>query len=77
MVKRLIYLFLDIDKLKYVPNNLINLKSKVDKLDNHKLVNVLIGLSKLSDLVKMMLLKRVYILLRSKILNLKYLILLI
>ena len=77
MVKRLIYLFLDIDKLKYVPNNLINLKSKVDELDNHKLVNVLIGLSKLSDLVKMMLLKRVYILLRSKILNLKYLILLI
>ena len=73
----MIYLFLDIDKLKYVPNNLINLKSKVDKLDNHKLVNVLIGLSKLSDLVKMMLLKRVYILLRSKILNLIYLILLI
>ena len=58
LVKWLIYLFLDIDKLKIVPNNLSNLKSKVDKLDNHKLVNVLIDLSKLSDLVKMMLLKR-------------------
>ena len=58
LVKWLIYLFLDIDKLKNVPNNLSNLKSKVDKLDNHKLVNVLIDLSKLSDLVKMMLLKR-------------------
>ena len=56
--KMVIYLFLDIDKLKNVPNNLSNLKSKVDKLDNHKLVNVLIDLSKLSDLVKMMLLKR-------------------
>ena len=53
LVKWLIYLFLDIDKLKNVPNNLSNLKSKVDKLDNHKLVNVLIDLSKLSDLVKM------------------------
>ena len=35
-----------------MPNNLNNLKSKVDKLDNDKLVPVPVDLSKLSDLVK-------------------------
>ena len=43
---------LDIDKLKNVPSNSSNLKSKVDKLDVDKLVLVPINLSKLSDLVK-------------------------
>ena len=41
---------MDIDKLKNVPINLSNLKSKVDKLDVNKLVPV--DLSKLSDAVK-------------------------
>ena len=67
---------LDTDKLKNVPSNLINLKSKVDKLDVDKLVPVPVDLSKLSDVVKMMLLKKMYIMLRSKILKIKYLILL-
>ena len=39
--------------------NLFTLKTKVDKLDIDKLVPVLVGLSKLSDAVKM-LLKRMY-----------------
>ena len=37
------------------------LKSKVDKLDNSKSETTLVNLSKLSDLVKMKLLKRLYI----------------
>ena len=45
-------------------NNLSNWKSKVDKLDDNKLVLVLVNLSKLSDVVKMMLLKRLKIMLR-------------
>ena len=52
-------------------------KSKVDKLDVGKLVPVPVGLSKLSDVVKMMLLKKMYIMQRQKILKIKYLILLI
>ena len=67
---------LDIDKLKNVPTNLSNLKSKVDKLDVDKLVPVPVDLSKLRDVVNMMLLKKMYIMLRSKILKIKYLILL-
>ena len=43
---------LDIDKLKNVPSNLSNLKSKVDKLDVDKLVHVPADLSKLNDVVK-------------------------
>ena len=43
---------LDIDKLKNVPNNLRNLKSKTDKLDANELVPVSADLSKLSDVVK-------------------------
>ena len=53
------------------------MKSKVDKLDVDKLVPIPVDLSELSDVVKMMLLKKIYIMLRSKILKIKYLILLI
>ena len=67
---------LDIDKLENVPTNLNNLKSKVDNLDVDKLVPVPVDLSKLSHIVKMMPLKKMYIMLRSKILKIKYLILL-
>ena len=48
---------LDIDKLKNLLTNFSNLKSKVDKLDVDKLVPVPGDLSKLSDAVKVMLLK--------------------
>ena len=41
-----------IDKLKNLPTNLSNLKSKVDKLDVDKLLPVPVDLSKFSDLVK-------------------------
>ena len=71
---------LNIDKLKNVPSNLSNLKSKVDKLDFDKLVPVPVDLSKVSDVVKNDVVKKVYkmyIMLRSKILKIKYLILLI
>ena len=64
---------LDIDKSKNVPTNL---KGKVDKLDLDKLVPVPVYLSKLSDVIKMMLLTKPHIMLRSRILNIKYLILL-
>ena len=57
-------------------NSSSNLKSKVDKLDVDKLVPVTVDLSKLSNAVKMMLLKKMYVMLRSKILKIKYLILL-
>ena len=69
---------LDIDKLKSVPANLSNLKSKVDKLDFGKLETIPVDLSKLSNVVKMMFLKYciLNIMLRSKILKIKYLILL-
>ena len=67
---------LDIDKLKNEPTDLSNLKSKVDKLDIDKLAPVPVDLSKLSYAVKMVLLKRLNIMLRSKILKIKYLILL-
>ena len=42
----------DVNKLKNVPSNLNNLKSKEDKLDVDKLVPVPVDLSKLSDVVK-------------------------
>ena len=67
---------LDINKLKNVPSNLSSLKSKVDKLDVDKLVPVPADLSELSDVVKLMLLKKMYIMLRQEILYIKYLILL-
>ena len=40
--------------------NLANLKTEVNKLDIDKLVSVPVDLSKLSDVVKVMLLKRMY-----------------
>ena len=43
---------MNLDKLKNIPNNLNNLKSKVDKLDPDKLKFVPVDLSKLSDVVK-------------------------
>ena len=43
---------LGIDKLKSLPTNLSNLKSKVGKLDIDKLAPVPVDLSKLSNLVK-------------------------
>ena len=66
---------IDIDGLKNVRNNFTNLKSKVDKLYFDKLVPVPVNLSKLSDVVKIMLLKKIYVMLRLKILKIKYLIL--
>ena len=65
---------LDIDKLENVPTNLNNLKSKVGKLDVDKLVPV--DLSKLSHVQKIILSKKIYIILTSNILKIKYLILL-
>ena len=67
---------LDIDKLKSLTNNLSNLKSKVDKLDINKLAPVPVDLSKLTNAVKMRLFKGLSIMLRSKILKIKYLTLL-
>ena len=64
---------LNIDKLKIVLSNLSNLKCKVDKLDVDKLVPSLI---KLNDVVKKWRFKKMYITLQSKILKIKYLILL-
>ena len=66
----------DIDKLENVPISLSNLKGKVNKLDVNKLVPSLVDLSKLIDVVKLMLLKKMYVILRSKLLKMKYLILL-
>ena len=57
---------LDINTLKNLSNNLCNLKNKVDKLYVDKLVPVSVDLSKLRDIVKMMLLKKMYIMVRSK-----------
>ena len=61
--------------MKNAQNNLGYLKRKVDQLDVDKLVPVPVDLSKLSDAVKMMLFKKIYIMLRSKILKIKYLLL--
>ena len=59
---------IDIDELKNVPSNLSNWKSKIDELDVNKLEP---DLSKLKNVVKNM-----HIILRSKILKVRYLILL-
>ena len=48
-------------KISALKSNSANLKTKVDKLDIDKLVTVPVDLSKLSDVVKIMLLKRMYI----------------
>ena len=56
---------LEIEKLKNVPTNLTNLKRQINQIfDVNKLVPV--DLSKLSDAVKMMSLKRMHIMLRYK-----------
>ena len=68
--------WLNIDEFKNVPINLKHLKSKVDKLDVDELVSVPVDLSNLYDVLKLKLLKKVYIMLRSKILKMKYLALL-
>ena len=60
----------DVDEL-----NIDILKSKFDKLEVDKLVPVPVDLSKLGDVVKNDV-KKMYIMLRSKILKIKYLILL-
>ena len=52
------------------------MKSKVDKLDVDKLVPVPVDLTKLSHVVKNNVVKKMYIMLRSKTLKIKYLILL-
>ena len=49
-----------------MPAGLNSLKSEVDKLDVDKLVPVPVDLSTLSDAVKMMLLKTMSMMLRSK-----------
>ena len=50
--------------MKNVPTNLSNLKSKVDKLDVDRLVPVPVDLIKLSNVVKGILIKNMYIMLR-------------
>ena len=67
---------LDIDKLKNIPWNLRNVERKVETFDVDKLVSVPVDLSQPSDVVKMMLLKKMYIVLRSKAMKMKYQILL-
>ena len=68
---------LDIDKLKIVPSTLSYLKNKVDKFDVFKSLPVPVDLSKLSEVVEIMMsLKKMNIMLRSKILKIEYLILL-
>ena len=66
---------LDIHQLKNVPSGLSSLKSKVDKLNIGKLETTPVDLSTLSDVVKNEVVKRLNIMLRSKILKIKYLIL--
>ena len=52
------------DTSKFVKKvDLANLKYDIDKLDDNKLVPVPADLSKLSDVVKMMLLRKMYIML--------------
>ena len=50
--------------MKNVPHKLGSLKNEVDKLDADKLLPVPIDLSKLSNAMKMVLLKKMYIMLR-------------
>ena len=61
--------------MKNIPAHLSNLESKIDKLNLNKLA-VPFDLSKLCDIVKNYVVKKMYIMLRSKILKIKYLILL-
>ena len=66
---------LDIYKLKNIPTNISNLKSKVDELDIEQLVPVPVDLSKLSNVVKNDTIKK-HAYNAKKILMIKYLILL-
>ena len=52
------------------------MQSKVDKVDVDKLLPVPVDLSQLSDAVKNDAVKKMYIILRSKTLKIKYLVLL-
>ena len=62
--------------MKNVPTNFSNLKSIIDKLDVDKLVPVRVDLSKLSDVVKNDVVKKDVYNAKSKILKIKYFILL-
>ena len=55
-----------------VPTDLGDLKSNVDTLDFGKLISVPVDLIKLYDVVKNDVVKRMYIMLSSKILKIKY-----
>ena len=63
--------------MKNVSITLNNLKSKVDKLNVDKLVPVPNDLSRLTDVVKNDDVEKMYIMLTSKILKIKYLTLLV
>ena len=54
-----------------LPTILINLKTKIDRLNVDILVPVPVDLSKLSDAVQNDVVKKMYIMLRSKILKIK------
>ena len=54
---------LDIDELKNLPNNLRSLKTKVDKLDIDKLILVSVDLSKLSNVLKNEVVKKLNVML--------------
>ena len=54
-----------------LPTILINLKTKIDQLNVDILVPVPVDLSKLSDVVQNDVVKKMYIMLRSKILKIK------
>ena len=66
-----------VDPSKFPKNvELANFKSNVDKLEVDQLVSGPVHLSKLSDVVTNDVIKKMYIMLKSKILKIKYLILL-
>ena len=60
-----------------MPSGLSNLESKGDKLDVDKLVLALVDFSKLGDIAKNDAVKKMWIMLREKILMTEYLLLLI
>ena len=62
--------------MENVTTNWINLKSKANKLDFDKLLPGSVDLSKISGIVKNYVVKKMYIMLRSKLFKIKSLILL-
>ena len=50
----------ELDLSNYATKSDLKSTTDIDKLDIHKLQTTLVGLSKLSDVVKIMLLKRLY-----------------